>query len=108
MKRKNPYILLCVLWSVLAVACHITFIVFLIKSNLLVALLSELLSTSFAFTAGRLFQESLFRHRKNKILDAYDEMDILIDELLKEELNEPFKEFEVPFPEVKKKEQKNG
>ena len=61
-----------------------------------------ILSVAFAFESGKLYVKAQNIANYNRSLEKMEQIFKIAEKAKKEKENEPFKEFEVPFPEVKK------
>lgn len=121
MKRKNPYILVAIIWAVLTVALQVASVVLFVDGRLAVGALLVCVACGFAFATGVLFQQAKEIAEWNKQCDWLHSIAVSLQEMTDEEINEtaklwwqyqkekePFAEFdkpsEVPFPEVERKE----
>ena len=112
MKRKNPYILVAIIWAVLTVALQVASVVCYVEVNSGVGAILGGCSVGFAFTLGGLVgkaKEIAEWNRNVRFLEqAHEALTDFVADLEKAEENRPFKEFdtpsEVPFEEVRNKE----
>lgn len=112
MKRKNPYILVAIIWAVLTVIFAVASIVLFVDGRLAVGSLFVCVACGFAFTLGTLFQQAKEIAEWNRnvrfLEQAHEALTSWVEERQKAEENRPFKEFdtpsEVPFEEVRNKE----
>lgn len=112
MKRKNPYILVAIIWAVLTVIFVVASVVLFVDGRLAVGALLVCVACGFAFATGGLCEKARAIAEFNAQCKWLHEMAEVFNEAVKElgkaEENRPFKEFdtasEVPFPEVKNKE----
>ena len=112
MKRKNPYILVAIIWAVLTVALQVASVVCYVEVNSGVGAILGGCAVGFAFTLGTLFQQAKEIAEWNRnvrfLEQAHEALNDFVAELEKDEENRPFKEFdtpsEVPFEEVRNKE----
>lgn len=113
MKRKNPYILVAIIWAVTTIALQVASVVCYVEENSSVGAILGGCSVGFAFTLGTLYRnarEIAEWNRNVRFLEqAQEALTDFVAELERAEENRPFKEFdkpsEVPFPEVNKKQQ---
>lgn len=112
MKRKNPYILVAIIWAVLTVIFAVASVVLFVDGRLAVGALLVCVACGFSFATGMLFQkakEIAEWNRNVRFLEqAHEALNDFVAELERAEENRPFKEFdtpsEVPFEEVRNKE----
>ena len=112
MKRKNPYILVAIIWAVLTVALQVASVVCYVEVNSGVGAILGGCAVGFAFTLGTLFQQAKEISEWNRnvrfLEQAHEALTSWVEERQKAEENRPFKEFdkpsEVPFEEVRNKE----
>jgi hypothetical protein len=91
MKIKNYFAFVCVIWAMLSISNSILAINNFIQGYIVFGVINIILSVSFAFACGSLFEKAIMVRKYNKQVD-------LIAKEIKEELEElkniPFKEFE--------------
>ena len=112
MKRKNPYILVAIIWSVLTVVFAVSSVVLFVDGELAIGALLVCVACGFAFSTGWLYEKARASAEWNSqvrfLEQAHEALNDFVAELEKAEENRPFKEFdkpsEVPFEEVKNKE----
>ena len=112
MKRKNPYILIAIIWAVLTVAFAVSSVALLVDGKIAIGAFLVLVACGFAFTTGVLFQQAkeVIEWNNNVVFleQAHEAFNNFVAEIEKAKSNEPFAEFdntsEVPFPEVSDKE----
>lgn len=112
MKRKNPYILVAIIWAVLTVAFAVSSVVRFVDGEIVIGALLVCVACGFAFTLGRLVEKAMAIAEWNRqvrfLEQAHEALNDFVAELEKAEENRPFKEFdkpsEVPFEEVRNKE----
>ena len=112
MKRKNPYILVAIIWAVLTVAFAVSSVVLFVDGRLGLGAIMICVACGFAFTTGWLYEKARAIAEWNSqvrfLEQAHEAFTDFVAELEKAEENRPFKEFdapsEVPFPEVSDKE----
>ena len=112
MKRKNPYILVAIIWAVLTLAFQVASVVCYVEVNSGVGAILGGCAVGFAFTLGTLYRQACEIAEWNKnvrfLEQAHEALSDFVADLEKAEENRPFKEFDkprdLPFPEVKDKE----
>ena len=112
MRRKNPYILVAIIWSVLTVAFAVSSVVLFVDGELAIGALLVCVACGFAFTTGWLYEKARaiaeWDSQVRFLEQAHEALNDFVAELEKAEENRPFKEFdkpsEVPFEEVRNKE----
>ena len=112
MKRKNPYILVAIIWAVLTVALQVASVVCYVEVNSGVGAILGGCAVGFAFTLGGLVEKAKEISEWNRnvrfLEQAHEALNDFVAELERAEENRPFKEFdkpsEVPFEEVRNKE----
>ena len=106
MKIKNHYIGLCIIWVAISILDSLVCALNFVKGNIGVAFIFLCISVGFSFVSGILFTKAKSISTYNHYLKMWEEEIQFLEQLKKlkeEELKtEPFKEFEVPFPEAKK------
>lgn len=112
MKRKNPYILVAIIWAVLTVAFAVSSVVLFVDGELAIGALLVCVACGFAFVAGRIVEKALqiaeLNRQQKWLHDFAKSLHDLAQEEAKRRENEPFAEFdkpsEMPFEEVRNKE----
>lgn len=112
MKRKNPYILVAIIFAVLTVALQVASVVCYVEVNSGVGAILGCCSVGFAFTFGCLFEKAKaiveWNGNVRFLEECHEALSDFVADLEKAEENRPFKEFdkpsEVPFEEVRNKE----
>ena len=112
MKRKNPYILVAVLWLLTSAIDTTACVVQIYGDNRIVALVFLVLAVSFGIVGGINLQKACEIAEWNRnvrfLEQAHEALNDFVAELERAEENRPFKEFdtpsEVPFEEVRNKE----
>ena len=102
MKLKNYYIGILVVWAIIFLCDSVACAVNIINGNTFRALLFFILSVAFAFESGKLYVKAQNIANYNRSLERMQQMLEIAEKVKQEKENEPFKEFEVPFPEVRK------
>ena len=111
MKRKNPYILVAIIWSVLTVALQVASVVCYVEVNSGVGAILGGCSVGFAFTLGGLVEKAKaiaeFNAQCKWLHGIAKEIEDMAKNYEQVKANEPFAEFdkpsELPFEEVIKK-----
>lgn len=112
MKRKNPYILVAIIWAVLTVALQVASVVCYVEVNSGVGAILGGCAVGFAFTLGTLYRQACEIAEWNRnvrfLEQAHEALTDFVAELEKAKANEPFAEFdkpsELPFEEVRNRE----
>lgn len=110
--RKNPYIIVSLIWIFLSIIQATFCVVFIYKGENILSIIMLISSVSFGFVSGLNFQKALEIYHLNaqakwlhEIAQELAEMGKTCEQMKN---NEPFKEFdtqrEVPFEEVRNKE----
>jgi ABC-type transport system involved in cytochrome bd biosynthesis fused ATPase/permease subunit len=102
MKLKNYYIGILVVWAIISLCDSVACAVNIINGNTVKALLFLILSVAFAFVSGKLYVKAQNIADYNRSLERMEQIIKISEKVKQERENEPFKEFEVPFPEVRK------
>ena len=100
MKNKSLWLIVFIVWVILSLATSLFCVINILFNNTIVAILFLPLVVGCAVVTGKTHET----YKAAKILDDY--MSKRISEFMElvKKSNEPFQEFNVPFPEVKKKE----
>jgi uncharacterized membrane protein len=99
---KNYYIGVCIVFILATLAQFISFLCNLFEYDIYMSLFWAILAIAFSFTTGRLLEKAIQLHKLNQSKKFLQEFTEVIKIEIEKEKSSPFKEFEVPFPEVKK------
>ena len=104
MISKKIYFTLFVWWVIISVACALFSAINILFNNIIMAIVFLCVSVACGFVTGIINEKyqsaKRFEEYMNKSIENFME-------LSKKVKIEPFEEFNVPFPEVKKKENNN-
>jgi hypothetical protein len=108
MKFKNPYILLSIVWAISTIIFALTSVLKFVDGNLIYGIILLCCSIACAFVLGVLFNTAHQISKLNEQILVTQRIEEMFDNYQKSlnKKNEPFDEFNVPFPEVKNKENK--
>lgn len=104
MKIKNYYMFCFIAWAITTLIDTLACVIFFTQDNIVATFIFLVLSVAFAFVTGILFVRATIIYNYNKDLKK---LEFFTKELKEMEKNEPFGEFDVPFPEVKEKRNEN-
>ncbi len=112
MKRKNPYILVAIIWTLLTVIFAVASVVQFVDGDIGIGALLVCVACGFAFATGGLCEKARaiaeFNSQVRFLEQAHEALTDFVSELEKAKDNEPFPEFdtpsELPFEEVRNKE----
>lgn len=107
MKRKNPYILCCIVWALTTVTHSVNVVVQMYADNRIMAIVWLVAAVAWAFVTGIYLRRAREVADRNKFFKSLDELnnglDEFIENLHKEEENRPFKEFDSKKEELQDK-----
>lgn len=108
MKNKNPFILLSVIWGIVTIFCSVGCVVQFVDGKFVFAIIVLCMAIACAFVLGMLVEMAHLVSKANERILVMERIEKMFDDYRKSlnKKNEPFDEFNVPFPEVKIKENK--
>ena len=112
MKRKNPYILVSIIWLLLTAIFATASVVLFVDGRVGLGALLVCVACGFGIVTGALVEKSIeiaqFNAQIRFLEQAHEALAVFVEEMEENEKNRPFKEFdkpkEVPFEEVRNKE----
>jgi hypothetical protein len=93
MKRKNYYVVVVIVWSIIAIIQSVCCVVNFVDGNLLQGTLNCIFAVSFAFVDGIFLNKAIILHEHNKTCDWLHD---IANELKQDLINniEPFEGFD--------------